>query len=113
MPGRITQELQALRLWKLEYPIVYGHPQQYDGLCLTIWCALETSQRPAGAERVAQIIAPAIAEWASDGLLKPSEATYADRFIQAREADAQELAPEDQRVLAGMRGEAREETLEA
>lgn len=111
MPGRITQELQALRLWKLEYPIVHGHPQQYDGLCLTIWCALETSQRPAGAERVAQIIAPAIAEWASEGRLKTSEmATYAERFIQARESDSQELAPEDQRVLAGMRGESKDET---
>jgi UDP-GlcNAc:undecaprenyl-phosphate GlcNAc-1-phosphate transferase len=62
-PGPITQELQALRLWKLEYPIVQEKPAVYDGLCLTIWCALEVSQRPAGAERVAQIIGPVIAEW--------------------------------------------------
>jgi len=113
MPGRITQELQALKLWKLEYPIVHGHPQHYDGLCLTIWCALETSQRPAGAERVAQIIAPAIAEWASALRLRTPEATYADRFIHGRDADALDLTAEDQLVLAGIRGKSRNETLEA
>jgi len=113
MPGRITQELQALKLWKLEYPIVHGHPQQYDGLCLTIWCALETSQRPAGAERVAQIIAPAIAEWASEDRLRIPAATSAERFIHARESDSQVLTPEDQRLLAAIRGEESEKTLEA
>lgn len=113
MPGRITQELQALKLWKLEYPIVHGHPQQYDGLCLTIWCALETSQRPAGAERVAKIIGPAIAEWACDGRLRTPEATFAERFILARDSEAQVLTPEDQRVLAGMRWDSKGETLEA
>ena len=63
-PGRITQELQALKLWKLEYPIIHQDSTDYDGLTLTIWCALETSQRPAGAERIAEIIGPAIADWA-------------------------------------------------
>ena len=114
MPGRVTQELQALKLWKLEYPIVHGQPQQYDGLCLTIWCALQTSRRPAGAERIARIIGPAIAEWASDVRLRTPEATHADRFIHARDSAAQTvLAPEDQRVLAGMRGESIGDTLEA
>jgi UDP-GlcNAc:undecaprenyl-phosphate GlcNAc-1-phosphate transferase len=84
-PGRITRELQAVKLWKLEYPIVHGKPQEYDGLCLTIWCALEVPQRPAGAERIAKIIGPAIAEWARDGRLqKPTDAAV-ERFIAARE----------------------------
>jgi hypothetical protein len=61
--SRVTQELQALKLWKLEYPIVHENTTEYDGLCLTIWCALEIPQRPAGAERIAQIIGPAIADW--------------------------------------------------
>src|ERR1700693_5632592 len=61
--SRVTQELQALRLWKVEYPIVHQNPTEYDGLCLTIWCSMEISQRPAGAERIAQIIGPAIADW--------------------------------------------------
>jgi hypothetical protein len=63
MAGRVTQELQSLRLWKLEYPIVHENATDYDGLCLTIWCAMEISQRPAGAERIAQIIGPAIGDW--------------------------------------------------
>lgn len=63
MAGRVTQELQSLRLWKLEYPIVHENVTEYDGLCLTIWCSIEISQRPAGAERVAQIIGPAIGDW--------------------------------------------------
>ena len=61
--SRVTQELQALKLWRLEYPIVHENTTEYDGLCLTIWCALEISQRPAGAERIAQIIGPAIGDW--------------------------------------------------
>jgi UDP-GlcNAc:undecaprenyl-phosphate GlcNAc-1-phosphate transferase len=78
MAGRVTQELQSLRLWKLEYPIVHEHVTEYDGLCLTIWCSMETSQRPAGAERVAQIIGPAIGEWvrtngAANGRSGPDE----------------------------------------
>jgi UDP-GlcNAc:undecaprenyl-phosphate GlcNAc-1-phosphate transferase len=115
MPGRITQELQALKLWKLEYPIVHGHPQAYDGLCLSIWCSIETSKRQAGAERVAQILGPAIADWARESHVKSAGALYADRFIHARESDAQaELTPEDQRILANMRWEPHDEaTLEA
>jgi UDP-GlcNAc:undecaprenyl-phosphate/decaprenyl-phosphate GlcNAc-1-phosphate transferase len=61
--GRLTQELQALKLWKLEYPILQRASDEYDGLCLTIWSAVVNGQRPAGAERVARILAPAIAEW--------------------------------------------------
>jgi len=61
--GRVTQELQALKLWKLEYPIIHESMQEYDGLCLTIWCSIEVPERPAGAERVAQIVGPAIADW--------------------------------------------------
>ena len=62
-PGRISQELQALRLWQLEYPIVHRDAMDHDGLTLTIWCALDTAQKSAGAERIAQIIGPAIADW--------------------------------------------------
>lgn len=104
MPGRVTQELQALKLWKLEYPIVHGHPKDYDGLCLTIWCALDTAQRPAGAERVAQILGPAIVEWAKNRKqIVPGE-SYAERFIHARETDPDmQLTPDDERALAMLR----------
>ena len=50
-------------MWKLEYPIVPEDGADHDGLCLTIWCTIEASQRPAGAERIAQIVAPAISHW--------------------------------------------------
>ena len=82
LPGRITQELQALKLWKLEYPIVHGAPEDYDGLCLTIWCALEEAQHPAGAERIAQIIGPAVAQWATSGKLRPAVPSYGDRPLR-------------------------------
>jgi len=61
--GRATQELESLKLWKLEYPIIHENATDYDGVCLTIWCSLQASQRPAGAERIAQIIGPAIGDW--------------------------------------------------
>jgi UDP-GlcNAc:undecaprenyl-phosphate GlcNAc-1-phosphate transferase len=80
-PGRVTQELQALKLWKLEYPILQRSSDDYDGLCLTIWSAIAHSQRPAGAERVARILAPAIAEWCGGRKRTPEEIALADRAI--------------------------------
>ena len=71
--GRVTQELQALKLWKLEYPILQRACDDYDGLSLTIWSGVAHSQRPAGAERVARILAPAIAEWLGGRKRTPEE----------------------------------------
>jgi UDP-GlcNAc:undecaprenyl-phosphate GlcNAc-1-phosphate transferase len=79
--GRITQELQTLKLWKLEYPILQRASDKYDGLCLTIWSAISNGQRPAGAERVARILAPAIAEWVGGRKRTPEELEMADRGI--------------------------------
>jgi hypothetical protein len=78
-PGRVTQELQALKLWKLEYPILQRASDHYDGLCLTIWSAIRHSQRPAGAERVARILAPAIAEWVGGRKRSEEEIRLKDR----------------------------------
>jgi UDP-GlcNAc:undecaprenyl-phosphate GlcNAc-1-phosphate transferase len=106
MPGRITEELQALRLWKLEYPILHGTPPKQDGLCLTIWSAVENLNRPAGAERVAEILGPAIAEWVCDGKQNGAATTYAERFIhQTDPGTGLDLSPEDQRTLARVRWE--------
>ena len=79
--GRITQELQALKMWKLEYPILQRSSDEYDGLCLTIWSAVAHSQRPAGAERVARILAPAIAKWVGGRKRTPEEIAQADHAI--------------------------------
>jgi UDP-GlcNAc:undecaprenyl-phosphate GlcNAc-1-phosphate transferase len=82
-PGRQTQELQMLKLWKLEYPIVHGNTMDYYGLCLTIWCDLGKSQHPVGAERIAEMVGPAIAEWATSGKLRPADVpAYGDRLLR-------------------------------
>ena len=79
--GRLTQELQTLKLWKLEYPILQRASDEYDGLCLTIWSAIANGQRPAGAERVARILAPAIAEWVGAAKRIPEETRAVDHAI--------------------------------
>jgi UDP-GlcNAc:undecaprenyl-phosphate GlcNAc-1-phosphate transferase len=94
-PGRITQELQALKLWKLEYPIVQAIPAKYDGLCLTIWCALEVSQRPAGAERVAQIIGPAIVKWVSTVVSPDDGPAPQESLVLRQTADYGRLRADD------------------
>jgi hypothetical protein len=51
-------------LWKFEYPVVrsLGGGDLMDVMTLTIWCSTGSSGKPASAERVAQVLAPAIAE---------------------------------------------------
>jgi hypothetical protein len=65
-------ETQATRMWKLEYPIITGSGESVtdgDGrpMVLSFWCALHNSMtlrtRRASVERVAVILAPAIASW--------------------------------------------------
>lgn len=97
--GRHTQELQTLKMWKLEYPIVHGNPEHYDGLCLTIWCDLGVPQRPAGAERVAQILGPAIAEWASAVQLTPMTISLGGRPLQAPLMPSTAIPSEDERAM--------------
>lgn len=67
LPRLVTEGVKAGRVWKLEYPITcFGEVVASTGhrgaepMVLTIWCHLE-ARRPAGAERVAQIIGPAVA----------------------------------------------------
>ena len=98
-PGKITQELQALKLWKLEYPILHDHTDEHNGLALTIWCSLEASQRPAGAERIARLIGPAIAAWVQSGKYTPAVPSYGDRLLHVEytpypTADLLERKPE-------------------
>ena len=49
--------------WKLEYPIARADSRLARPITLSIWCATAGNGSPAGAERVAQIFAPAIADW--------------------------------------------------
>jgi hypothetical protein len=61
----LALESQAQNLWRLEYPILRDGDTQADPLVLSIWCRVGGSRHPAGAERVVQILAPAIVLWAS------------------------------------------------
>jgi hypothetical protein len=63
LPPHIAGELHTARFCKLEYPIAPPRPKPHDFATLNIWCTTESMRRPVGAERVARIIAPAIARW--------------------------------------------------
>lgn len=60
----------ASALWHIEYPIpvpsgtAYAHVA-HEPMMLTIWCRTDGTDRPAGAERIARILAPAIGAWAA------------------------------------------------
>lgn len=58
----------ASDLWRIEYPIPMPvtegwHGIAQDTMMLTIWCRTDGTDRPAGAERIARILAPAIGAW--------------------------------------------------
>ena len=72
LPAGLAAVVDPGRVWKLEYPILDVETDSagpVDGgtlvLTLSIWCPLRSAVRPAGAERVARILAPAIAAWQS------------------------------------------------
>jgi hypothetical protein len=60
-PLGIIASMQAAKLWAFDYPIT-GRSGFRDPLFLSVWCGVNGA-RPAGAERVAEILAPAIEEW--------------------------------------------------
>lgn len=103
--GRVTQELQALRLWKLEYPIIYENVTDHDGLCLTIWCALETPQRPAGAERIAQILGPAIGEWARANTMRHGRIAPTEDLVLRHDGELVRPRVEDSEVIRDLEWE--------
>ena len=53
------------RVWKLDYPIGAYSCNGDDPFVLRIWCDAEEGNRPLGALRVAQILAPSIEAWLS------------------------------------------------
>jgi UDP-GlcNAc:undecaprenyl-phosphate GlcNAc-1-phosphate transferase len=72
LPPHIAGELHTARFCKLEYPIVQRGTRPSDLAFLNIWCTTETLRRPVGAERIARIFAPAIAEWLEMGHVLPA-----------------------------------------
>lgn len=109
MSGRITQELQSLGLWRLEYPIVHENPAEYDGLCLTIWCPIEISQRPAGAERIAQIIGPAIGDWVRTNGSGNGRGTSDDDLVLRHDGELVRPKVEDSELIRDLEWEPEQE----
>jgi UDP-GlcNAc:undecaprenyl-phosphate GlcNAc-1-phosphate transferase len=74
-PLRLDRTL-AHDLWHIDYPIPIpagdeGRPS-HDPMELTIWCRTDGTDRPAGAERIARILAPAIGAWVASLSTEPS-----------------------------------------
>ena len=87
VPERLVSALRTAGVWKLEYPIAPVDGGRYtEPLMLTIWCSTTSTRRHAGAERVAQIIAPAIADWMAGS---SSEGTPRHRITPARQRRAE------------------------
>ena len=107
--SRATQELQSLRLWKLEYPIVQENAAEYGGLCLTIWCSMEISQRPAGAERIAQIIGPAISRWVRANGKTPARATLPDDLVLRHDGELVRPKVEHSELIRDLEWEPKQE----
>ena len=63
LPDHIAGELHMARFCKLEYPIAHPSQKSSDTLTLNIWCTTEGLRRPVGSERIARILAPAVASW--------------------------------------------------
>jgi UDP-GlcNAc:undecaprenyl-phosphate GlcNAc-1-phosphate transferase len=76
-PASIMADMQAARLWSFDYPIT-GRSGFTDPLFLSVWCAVDGALRPAGAERVAQILAPAIDRWVREHPEQVSPTSFGD-----------------------------------
>jgi UDP-GlcNAc:undecaprenyl-phosphate GlcNAc-1-phosphate transferase len=68
--------------WKVEYPVTRLDSELAYPVMLSIWCPLEwEGLPPAGAERVAHVLAPAVAEWFSrHSWTTEAKSVMADRF---------------------------------
>jgi UDP-GlcNAc:undecaprenyl-phosphate GlcNAc-1-phosphate transferase len=116
LPEHVVLGVLTSRLWRLEYPVapeldasVPGFNAAVDPLTLCIWSHVNAGRRPAGAERVAQIIAPAVGRWISANRLervldlRPSQQpALADVRVHAEGA----TRPVTRRPTLGLGGEA-------
>lgn len=68
-PAHVLADTPLPRVWKVEYPIITAKGESVedslrgDSMVLTIWCSMATRVRSASVERVAEILAPAVAQW--------------------------------------------------
>jgi UDP-GlcNAc:undecaprenyl-phosphate GlcNAc-1-phosphate transferase len=107
--GRATQELEALKLWKLEYPIIHENATDYDGICLTIWCSMEAAQRHAGAERIARIVGPAISDWVRANGDGSQRAVSSDNLVLRHDGELVRPKIEDSELIRDLEWEPEQE----
>lgn len=73
VPDRLKMELMSHRLWKFEYPVWRATSDGSDAFFLRIWGYGQEVQRSAGAERIAQILAPALSAWLAENLSRAAD----------------------------------------
>ena len=61
-------DVEALRVWKMDYPVMREERVPEDPITLRIWCDLDGQYRPYGAARVTRILGPTIERWVTSGL---------------------------------------------
>ena len=77
----IAVQAHGTPTWKLEYPITKADSPLSHPIILSVWCAVSSNGTPSGAERVARIFAPAIADWfAVHGEQSDVQRMLAERF---------------------------------
>jgi UDP-GlcNAc:undecaprenyl-phosphate/decaprenyl-phosphate GlcNAc-1-phosphate transferase len=77
----MTVQTHGSPTWKIEYPVMRPDAKLSHPIMLSIWCAVAGDGSHAGAERVAQILAPAVGEWFSSRWEQAEvQRTFADRF---------------------------------
>jgi UDP-GlcNAc:undecaprenyl-phosphate/decaprenyl-phosphate GlcNAc-1-phosphate transferase len=59
----VQLHLHSGQTWKLEYPVIPFGFETTSPIVLSIWCSIHGTNSSAGAERVARVLAPAIANW--------------------------------------------------
>lgn len=59
----IVVQAHRTRTWKLEYPVDRPDDRFTHPIMLSVWCPVAGNGSTAGAERVVQILAPAVSDW--------------------------------------------------
>lgn len=69
-------QMTAATAWRLEWPVAEHRVDRNGMMFLNIWCDTAGCSRPAGAERVARILAPSLSSWlvAAGPLARPTPA---------------------------------------
>ncbi|MFL5581469.1 MAG: MraY family glycosyltransferase, partial [Gemmatimonadaceae bacterium] len=86
-------QLHPHETWRLEYPVMRAGSPTAQPIYLSIWCSMVSVEMPWSADRVAKIIAPAVADWFARNWHRPDvQAVLESRFASGPRAVAGSLA---------------------